>query len=625
MTSKETNEKKELKSKKSLQQYFSKENIKKIIYLIKTEKKYMFLLVLYIFLIFLLLIWIFSIWLYRNNIKLEKKSEELMKFSTYKISTQWMESYLDKWVITWDINLLLKNAYTINDEKKSFSMQFQKLQAPYNYFLQFIYLPPLNIWQDPFTKDIDTNLMWDRFLTKNPYVDTNQINKWSDFFRNIWQNFVYNDITNIMIKPISLDSTKGYFKIPIEVSFQSPDRRSFLMLINKLSITSNKRNVSLINEFTYNLWSVLKQNNPGFFVTQTWTNLSWDQVDSFIWEMFYRTIIEEKQIYKLEEVSWYYWFQIDNNWKAYKVIINKSLLDQNLSALSSNAFKEMNYKQYMEYNRNWISLEKIAGKWWFVAKIIDWRMNSWIDLNDTVLLKKILFFNSNKLFMSLNNWIIVYIKYNSQDDTIKLYYALDTVFYSFVTNDIINKTIRISASCDDTEKNCNFKFRDKFRDINQLAYELWNDSNNKVVNLVSFYKSIPPIINVVKFIFRESDKKFVEDNAAKYLWEIWIEVLWKSIPDEDVINIQKTLWKKCFWTDEQLTPELISTKVSQEFSKISAKSSNANDLANFKEIQEIVELVIKDYKTFDNYKKIIKIFELYRVISENENVICTNK
>jgi hypothetical protein len=41
--------------------------------------------------------------------------------------------------------------------------------------------------------------------------------------------------------------------MPITLSFTSPDKRSFLFLIDKISMTSQKQNIALINEFTTNL------------------------------------------------------------------------------------------------------------------------------------------------------------------------------------------------------------------------------------------------------------------------------------------------------------------------------------------------------------------------------------
>lgn len=52
----------------------------------------------------------------------------------------------------------------------------------------------------------------------------------------------------------------GFFSMPITVSFVANSKRAFLLLADKLSITSNKENVSLINEFFYYLRNEIKKN-----------------------------------------------------------------------------------------------------------------------------------------------------------------------------------------------------------------------------------------------------------------------------------------------------------------------------------------------------------------------------
>ena len=68
----------------------------------------------------------------------------------------------------------------------------------------------------------------------------------------------YNTITNISIGDITPQSG-GFFGIPVTVQFETPDRRSFLLLVNKLSMTSYADNVSLMSEFMYNIWDVIKK------------------------------------------------------------------------------------------------------------------------------------------------------------------------------------------------------------------------------------------------------------------------------------------------------------------------------------------------------------------------------
>jgi len=51
----------------------------------------------------------------------------------------------------------------------------------------------------------------------------------------------------------------GHFYLPITVTFSSPNKRSFLLLVNKLSMTSNINNISLVNEFFFYLLMNIKE------------------------------------------------------------------------------------------------------------------------------------------------------------------------------------------------------------------------------------------------------------------------------------------------------------------------------------------------------------------------------
>jgi len=48
------------------------------------------------------------------------------------------------------------------------------------------------------------------------------------------------------------------FTIPITVSFTAPSKRAFLLLVDKLSLTSQESTISLINQFFYHLWIAIK-------------------------------------------------------------------------------------------------------------------------------------------------------------------------------------------------------------------------------------------------------------------------------------------------------------------------------------------------------------------------------
>jgi len=156
----------------------------------------------------------------------------------------------------------LKDIIVIHQEalaEKDVSVQyFDKLQRPYTYFFQYILFPSMNIWKDRYSDDIDTSIVGQSYLQKNPYIDNNLIANRTDFFRDIGRNTQYNEINDISIGTLE-ENENGSFTLPIDVSFSSSNKRSFLMLVDKLSITSNRGNISLINEFLYSLREELKK------------------------------------------------------------------------------------------------------------------------------------------------------------------------------------------------------------------------------------------------------------------------------------------------------------------------------------------------------------------------------
>ena len=190
---------------------------------------------------------------------LNKKSSELTALSHYNVQPL-KANGLTKDAVqnATDIKDLITMHQEALVEKEMSAQYFDKLQKPYTYFLQYLLFPSMNIWKDRYSDKIDTSIIGQEYLSKNPYIDNNLISHWTDFFRDIGKNTQYNEINDISIGTIQ-ENINGSFTLPINVSFSSSNKRSFLMLVDKLSITSNRGNISLINEFLYNLWEQLKQ------------------------------------------------------------------------------------------------------------------------------------------------------------------------------------------------------------------------------------------------------------------------------------------------------------------------------------------------------------------------------
>ncbi|HMT27156.1 MAG TPA: hypothetical protein PKD96_02525, partial [Candidatus Absconditabacterales bacterium] len=174
-----------------------------------------------------------------------------------------------------DLVRLSRNA---EEENTRLNAYFDSLQQPYKSFLQYFLLPPLNIWEDPYTKAIDTKLIGQRFLAENPFSDLALLGRWSDFFRVVGNGEFYNEITDISISPLQ-EQDNGYFSFELNVSFLAPNKRAFLFLINDLSFSSNRENISLVHEFVYNLREGLR---ISYQKTQTGTLLTGKSLDDFI-------------------------------------------------------------------------------------------------------------------------------------------------------------------------------------------------------------------------------------------------------------------------------------------------------------------------------------------------------
>ncbi len=149
----------------------------------------------------------------------------------------------------------------------------KEIQQPYENLLQHFLLPPLNIWKNEYTNEIDETLVGKKFLKYNTYLDVNLISQWTDFFKNIGVDSLKNDIKSISVGSVS-EGSNGTFSIWFNVSFTAQTKRSFLLFIDKMSITSNKDNISLMNNFFFNLWGVLKEKHQTTNDAEVWKKIN---------------------------------------------------------------------------------------------------------------------------------------------------------------------------------------------------------------------------------------------------------------------------------------------------------------------------------------------------------------
>lgn len=172
---------------------------------------------------------------------------------------------------------------TKESDAAQMQLYFNNIQRPYENLLQYFLLPPLNIWKDKYTGQIDDSLIGKKYLEENAYLDVNLISQWTDFFKNIWQDSQKNEIDSINVGGIN-ETSDGVFSVPITVSFTAQTKRSFLLLVDKLSVTSNRENISLINGFFFNLRNTLRETYP-------------NDTDAVIGENVYKWVYDEESTY----------------------------------------------------------------------------------------------------------------------------------------------------------------------------------------------------------------------------------------------------------------------------------------------------------------------------------------
>ena len=170
-----------------------------------------------------------------------------------------------------------------NETVQRYQNYIRALQIPYTSFLQHMLLPSLYIRKDPYTAEVDTQLVGRKFVEQNPFTDTALIQYRSNFMRNVGDGTDYIAIKDMTLKP--LEEENNIFSIPLTVSFIAPSKRAFLLLIDKLSLTSQETNISLMNEFFYYLRQAIKDQKKSV--------LPADNADTYIWQSLYERALKD--------------------------------------------------------------------------------------------------------------------------------------------------------------------------------------------------------------------------------------------------------------------------------------------------------------------------------------------
>ena len=223
-------------------------------------KKESYLIMLGIFVVLLLTTLIFiGLAFYRNH-ALNQRLSQLEQLKNYQLNTfkndELMADLKDELPTNFNEMLELYTTTKTTKERVEAELNFKK--SVYSDFLRNFLLPSLNIWKDPYTQQIDLSILGKKYLQKNPYQDISLLSQWSSIIRESGKDIETNEVVNMQIWEIK-EGGNWFFNIPISISFKSNSKRAFLLLVDKLSLTSNINNIWLLNDFTYHLFDTIRE------------------------------------------------------------------------------------------------------------------------------------------------------------------------------------------------------------------------------------------------------------------------------------------------------------------------------------------------------------------------------
>lgn len=458
----------------------------------------------------------FKVW---NNYENINSNIDLLKdLSTYNVrmNDDRISSYSEEWKEITTINSLIGAYDNIRDEISKYEDFENDQRDYYEELLQNLYLPSINVWKDPYTKKFDVTILWQKYLDTDKFQNLRLIQDWSDFIKYVWNDADYNIIEHISIgDKVVLEDNPKYFYTPISVSFSSPNKRSFLLLVNKLSITSNQNNISLLNEFFFYLLNNIK----------TEKSAEINKLMQELWPQFASSVDPERP----------------------------------------NSISELTEDQKGKYE------DMIIG-------------------------------------YSLYHWI--------KDD------GIVEESEQLVDDAIIVKTIRQIASCDEKTKlaqKCFYDFRDKYRDIPYLAYNVGMENQaNRTLWLLNFLRDLPPAIAITNFQFeKHSNSSFLNNEEEKYEWSVNFNAYGRNITTEELDEAARLLWILCFWnnSDQVISPDIALSRINDYMISLwwNREFSNVSSLW---ELKGVIEEMQAEYPVLTNYDKMVKLFEIRRMLND---------
>ena len=457
-------------------------------------------------LLFILSVWAFAFALYytwQKNEELTARTWELKELNNYNLTDFSREMSAEGVEIPTNIQWMVDLYEKSVQDKKRIEGELNFKTSIYNEFLRNYLLPSLNIWKDPYTKEIDISVMWKKYLDSNPYQDISLLSQWSAIIRDSWKEVWLNEVTDMKIGEM-VEDKKWYFKIPITVSFKSNSKRAFLLLVNKLSLTSNVSNIWLLNDFMYYLFNTIREQKA-------------EEI---------QTILEE---YNSED----------------------STKMERPEGTDDKYFENMIISRYLYY---------------------------WIQWDD--------------------------------EEPCRL-----------IDEEVIDATVKKSVICNGKESEvCYFNFRDKYRNIPELAYSIWIESVvNKPLALKRFIQDLPPLIAIESFTFdkERNDNTLSLVQNTEYVGQVNFNIYGRWISEAETKEITTKLAEKCFgsWTTNDLELKNVLAPVQNAIEQIEElRQDGVWRMTDLIELREILNEDSKTYSKLSPYNKMVRKFEYYRML-----------
>lgn len=473
-----------------------------------------------VFAAIVVLIWACVYWwiVVQKYNEINSQSDALKNLSTYNLSLgsstlDLLDPYIE-WSAPVTLNGMIQVNNRVQDVLKDREHFKQQQKSYYEVLLQNIYLPSLNVWKDPYTKNFDIRYLWQKYLEADKFQDLYLIQYWSDFIKHVSDDADYNAIENITIGEMVELEDSNYFYTPISVSFTSPNKRSFLLLVNKLSTTSNTNNIALVNEFFFYLLMNIKE-------------------------------------HKVAEINQL----MEEYWDAFSSSSDRDGPD---------TIGELSDDQISEYQ------DKVI--WYNLYNRINY---DWTWENNSIL----------------------------------------------IDDDLIIETVKESTLCSSStsDAECFYKFRDKYRDLPYLAYEVWlQKQSDRSEWLLRFLKDLPSVIAITSFGFEKySNSTFLNNEQEQYEGTLTFNAFWRTISPEELEEASRVLWWLCFGEDSNqvMSPDTALNRVNETIASLWWSDWNVNVSALW-ELQWLFTTIQKDYNNLSNYNKMIKVFELWRMMND---------